>query len=542
MQKYQEHLLKSVRDQLDEWLDGATPVPREQVYRLVHSIKGTSATVGLNVLHEIAASLLDTLETDLRQEWDKSDLRGLFYEMAVSISAPLSSEDAADAAAPIYTAAEESADRPLVVVLDNDPALLMTLKDELEEQGWIVLATVDPKKAVTYMHEQYPDCFITDLHLPETDGFQVIETLLEKVRKQLIPTTVISDDTARETRLAVYRMGADDFMNKPLDLEELVIRIGRQLERKKWLDNVLFIDELTGAYNRKYMSDAYARLSSELGRSREAFSIAVLDLDFFKHVNDTYGHLVGDAVLAGFAGFIRSHKRVSDVLVRYGGEEFVLLLPGTGAEEAKLLLERMLGQFSRLRFDSHLGPFSVTFSGGVVQVFEGREPLEVWIKKADQALYQAKNNGRSRIELASEAALVNAKKKLKAAIVDDDAVIREMVAEYLTSRFEPELDVDLRTFRDGETFLDDNWHSGSDPVLVILDGIMPGIDGIDVLQQLRAAPLGERYMIIMLTGRKGEQNIVKALQLGADDYVTKPFSFRELEVRIERLVRRSVQG
>ncbi|TGU69876.1 response regulator, partial [Mesorhizobium sp. M00.F.Ca.ET.186.01.1.1] len=129
--------------------------------------------------------------------------------------------------------------QPLLLILDDDVTLLMYLKEYLEKQNWSVIATVYPHKALDYFHDLNPDCLILDLNIPETGGFQVMQTLSEKIKKQYVPTTIISIDCDRDTRMRAFRLGADDVMCKPLDLEELTVRLERQLGRKRWMDKIL---------------------------------------------------------------------------------------------------------------------------------------------------------------------------------------------------------------------------------------------------------------------------------------------------------------
>lgn len=540
MMKYRDALMATINIHLEAWFDQAEPVPQNEVYRFLHSLKGTSGTIGLSDLSSLSQLLMEQLESRPPKDWTTTELRGFLLELiTMSYEYHPGPELLLDDSLHEAEAKNRYENQPLVLILDDDVTLLMFLKEELEKRNWSVIATVHPHKALDYFHDMQPDCLIVDIYIPETDGFQVMKTLSEKIKKQYVPTTVISIDCERETRLTAFRMGADDVMCKPLDVEELAVRLERQLRRKQWIDRMLFVDELTGAFNRNSLTDTYERLLSDAQRTNARFSLAFMDIDHFKRVNDTYGHLIGDEVLTGFASFIQSQARKNDILIRYGGEEFVLLMPRTNMQAGKLVLERLLDGFCAFSFDAPSGPFSLSFSAGVVEVDDPQKPLPYWLEAADTALYAAKKQGRRRIEAAVHAAQEPAKVKLKVAIIDDDAMIRTMLGECVKNCFDSWSHAEIRAFRDGEAFFSDDWYKGPESYLVILDGIMPRMDGLEVLQKIRALPHSERYTVIMLTGRKEEQDIVRALQLGADDYMTKPFSTRELEARIRRLVKRS---
>jgi two-component system, cell cycle response regulator len=160
-------------------------------------------------------------------------------------------------------------------------------------------------------------------------------------------------------------------------------------------------DPLTGAYNRRHLLDAGAALLSMMRRRGEPLAVAIVDLDHFKQVNDQHGHDAGDRVLRAFAEVASHNTRAEDLVCRYGGEEFVLLLPGAHASQAAERLGLLLQTFSALRFDGAAGgSFSCSFSAGVVDSAAGGEPLQALLARADGALYDAKDAGRARVKVA----------------------------------------------------------------------------------------------------------------------------------------------
>ncbi|MFC4601114.1 diguanylate cyclase [Cohnella hongkongensis] len=539
MQKYQDALLSNIRRQLEIWFESDSAIPRVEAERFLHSVKGTSGTIGLTRLYGVSGELMERIQHASPEEfWEPEKLRTFMIEL-IAACYEIQQQEAVYPTS-FFDKQGETGDQPLVLILDDDAALLHFLKEELENSGYYVIATVNPALAIHYFHDRAPDCLILDLLIPEQDGFEVMDAIKEQIRKRYIPTTIISVDTARETRLRAFRMGADDFLNKPLDIEELLVRIQRQLARKKQLDDLLFIDELTGAYNRKYMEDAYRTLCLDAQRIHENFSLAILDLDHFKAVNDRYGHLVGDRVLAEFAAFMKTRIRATDIFLRYGGEEFVLLLPRTREEEARSLLARLGEEFARVDFVDGEGELRVTFSAGVIEIVEP-DPARcrVWLELADQALYLAKELGRNRIEAVNrETEAKPTSRKARIAIVDDDPIVRALLMEHLREVIGTGRGGEIRAYRSGEDFLADAWHREKASYIVILDGMLPGMDGLEVLRHLRSLPETDRYSAIMLTGRSGNHDIVNALKLGADDYVTKPFRLEDLQTRIVRLMQR----
>ncbi|MBO9604617.1 MAG: response regulator [Paenibacillaceae bacterium] len=534
MKRYQEALILAINKQAAEWFGDVSVVDSADLARFLHSVKGTAATVGLEEVAATSSELLDHAESSAKRQWNADELRPFLYSL-LKLCHSFDTDPVPPEELPTSSGAGKG---PLILILDDDPIFLMFLKESLEKQDWVVMTAVDPNKAIAYFHDYRPDCFVTDINMPQKNGLEVLSLLREKARQLLIPTIVISGYADKAHRIESYRTGADDYLVKPFDIDELIVRIESQLERKRSLEHLLLVDKLTGAFSRIYLDTAYERLNGHLQQTKESFAVAVLDLDHFKRVNDRYGHLAGDDVLKGFASFIKANVRMNDMLIRYGGEEFVLLLPQTGKAETKRLLEQLLARFGGRTFEAGGQSFQVTFSAGVVEADIPGLPFDHWFKLADHALYAAKEAGRNRVELADGQSDKPMTKKLNVAVIDDDKVVRDLLNDSLRAFLQDRFQLKIRTYDGGVSyFADDGWAS-REPQLILLDGLMDDMDGLEVLQRLRAMPQSDRFYIIMLTVRKSEWDIVRALEFGADDYLTKPFHMNELAARINRLLRR----
>ncbi|MCF6138273.1 GGDEF domain-containing response regulator [Pseudalkalibacillus berkeleyi] len=531
LDKYRQHFFNNVRNKLDEW-EKVSTISNFELYRFLHSIAGTSPMIGLEEIGAKARNLMDELNEDDERVWTIAEAKQWIYEIIVMC---YTNEE--ELFSTFVQLSIQREDKPVILLVDDDTSFLMYIKEQIEQIGWYVVAIANPQKAIMSFYDVRPDCVVIDIHMQETDGFKVLQFLKEKLKQQFIPTVMVSIDDKKENRMKSYELGADDFIKKPFDIDEFTARLGRQLHRKQQIDELLLVDELTQVYNRKYLKQEYDKLTNYLIRYNETFCLAVLDLDKFKNVNDKYGHLVGDLVLQQFSSFLNKEARLNDTIVRYGGEEFIILFPKTNVEDAYKVLDRLCKGFAEHSIE-HNGSFSCTFSGGVVEVTSGDRPLNEWIELADAALYEAKNSGRNHIKMAKPSVELAPSKVIKIAIVDDDPIIRTVLSDIVTKLPKPEhTQFDIQTFSDGSLFVQNEWHKKS-RCLVILDGVMPKMDGLEVLHELRSQLDSERYKVLMLTSRKSEMDIARALQLGADDYITKPFKLYELEARLSQIIKR----
>lgn len=264
--------------------------------------------------------------------------------------------------------------------------MLILLKDLLEDKGWMVITNADPVKATNQYFEMQPDCLILDIQLPAKDGFQILQEIHLHNEKYFIPKIMISIQNDKQSRIKAFKMGADDFIGKPIDIEEFIVKMERHLQRKKIFDHSVLIDELTQVYNRRFLEDTLPRYFNDYKRSGHHFSISIIDLDHFKRVNDQYGHSVGDLVLVEFAQYIKSNIRSSDLISRYGGEEFVIIFPDTSNDEAKHKLTELINDFSAKKFIQN----DHTFSAGVFTVDNENVTPKEALEEAD-TFYMKRN-------------------------------------------------------------------------------------------------------------------------------------------------------
>ncbi|HIJ82564.1 MAG TPA: diguanylate cyclase [Desulfuromonadales bacterium] len=253
------------------------------------------------------------------------------------------------------------------------------------------------------------DIILCDLEMPRIDGFKFLSMLKARPDLQDVPVIILTGMNDRELKIKGLEQGASDYVTKPFDPGELVARVKVHLKIKKLQDdlkrsNELLLelsntDHLTGLFNRRYMMDALEKEVQRSVRKGGNLSIIMLDIDHFKLVNDTYGHLQGDVVLQKVATQIQKELRSYDCAARYGGEEFVAILPDSSLNEAVFVADRIRLAVQGTKFSGELAAINLTVSLGVASFHkEHAATVDGFLKMADDSLYRAKSSGRNRVE------------------------------------------------------------------------------------------------------------------------------------------------
>ncbi|MCI0672690.1 MAG: response regulator [Myxococcaceae bacterium] len=288
-----------------------------------------------------------------------------------------------------------------ILLVDDDVEFLRSVAGLLSLEGYQVQELEEPARLLEALSAWRPDLVVLDVMLPGPSGFDLCRILRSMPEWEHLPILVASARLEDSVRVEAFRAGADDSLVKPIQQEELLARVRGRLERARLARERSERDALTGLpLRRAFLQQARARLA-EARRSSEPLSLCLLDVDRFKAINDTHGHLVGDCVLSRLGRLLEARFRQEDVRGRWGGEEFVVLLSGEKAPAASEILLRTKAQFSRLWFDSTGGRrFQATLSAGVASFPADGTTVEELLRVADERLYRAKANGRDRVEHA----------------------------------------------------------------------------------------------------------------------------------------------
>lgn len=253
------------------------------------------------------------------------------------------------------------------------------------------------------------DLVICDVDMPRMDGFKFLQLVESRPELLGVPIIMLTGMMDFDSKIKGLEQGATDYLTKPFDTGELVARVKVQLKIKSLQDelkkaNELLkrltnIDHLTNLFNRRYLAEILDGEFFRARRNNEYLSLIIVDIDYFKKVNDTFGHQNGDVVLATVATLAQRQLRAYDSAARYGGEEFVLLVPGTSLSGGVMVAERLRQAVLEHSFPSPMEDLTVTVSAGVATYPSPQiDSVDSLFRQADEALYRAKQNGRNRVE------------------------------------------------------------------------------------------------------------------------------------------------
>lgn len=295
--------------------------------------------------------------------------------------------------------------KPVVLLIDDSPSIHRLLAYKLKNEGLEFLAAFTGGEGLELALAHAPSLILLDLTLPDLHGLEVLRQLKDNPKSLAIPVIIISANDTSQDKVAAFEIGAMDFVCKPVDVPELRARMQsaiRFTRMMRTLEQRACIDALTELGNRARFDQIIKSELHEAERSKFPLSLAMCDIDRFKHLNDTFGHPAGDDVLRIFAGIITRSIRVYDEACRFGGEEFALIFPNTRIDEAVGICERIRKSLEAYAW-SRYPDIRCTVSFGVTDhgLNGVREPY-AWIEAADRALYAAKNAGRNAVVVFDE--------------------------------------------------------------------------------------------------------------------------------------------
>jgi len=310
--------------------------------------------------------------------------------------------------APARSAVADTGTAGRVLLVDDRPSSHQRLSPVLRREHTVDLET-NPAEALFRAADGDYDLLIVSLGLDNFDGLRLCSQVRSLERTRHVPILAIADADNNPRLLRGLEIGVNDYLLRPIDSNELLARARTQIRRRRYTDHLrdnvqnsiemAITDALTGLHNRRYMESHLATLAEQASSRGKPLALMMLDIDYFKSINDNYGHDAGDDVLREFAVRVRKSIRGIDLACRYGGEEFVIVMPETDLHVAGMVAERLRRSIAGEPFPVNKGArrIEVTISIGLSTLERKGEAVADVLKRADTALYRAKHDGRNRV-------------------------------------------------------------------------------------------------------------------------------------------------
>ncbi|WP_320824704.1 diguanylate cyclase [Reinekea sp.] len=290
-----------------------------------------------------------------------------------------------------------------VLVVDDSRAQARYAEKTLNSAGLFTRNVNDPFEVLDVIESFNPDAILMDMYMPLCMGPELAQVIRQQGKYDAIPILYLSAESDIEKQLDAVGQGGDDFLTKPVAQNVLIATVLNRCRRYRGLRAQMIRDGLTGLVDHHNTLEELAKLVSQNTETRLPLTFVMIDLDRFKQVNDNYGHGMGDRVIRALALYLKQRFRLSDVIGRYGGEEFAVILPDTDEATAAMLLDEVRSGFEQLTHRDGQVEIHVTFSAGLATLEPG-EDSSTLAQRADLALYRAKSNGRNQIAVASDLA------------------------------------------------------------------------------------------------------------------------------------------
>ena len=289
-----------------------------------------------------------------------------------------------------------------ILIVDDSSVQLSQTVNILERMKFKIVTATNGLEAYGILHNSNIkfSLVLTDFNMPKMDGMDLTLKIREEFDKDELSVIVLSASDTPSLSSQFISVGANDFLNKPYSEIELITRINSNLELLELFEKTRDMankDFMTGSYNRRYFFEAGQSIFAKAKRAQKDIAVAMFDIDKFKNINDTYGHDVGDVAIIEVANILNKHLRQSDLVARFGGEEFCVLLENITLDEIEVLFEEI-----RLVFEKNIikvNNLEISFTTSIGICYGMEDDLEAMIKKSDDGLYFCKNNGRNQIAI-----------------------------------------------------------------------------------------------------------------------------------------------
>ncbi|MFH2145009.1 MAG: diguanylate cyclase [Candidatus Omnitrophota bacterium] len=281
-----------------------------------------------------------------------------------------------------------------ILLIDDEEDVLKVVGRRLEKAGYNIWTAASAKDGLAVLETKNPDLILLDISMPEVDGIEMCKRIKERPEMATVPIVFFTALDSVEDKVRGFKLKVNDYITKPINYQELLARIESILSINEHYIDISVRDKLTGLYNYNYFDKQFSHIFDIAKRYGRIFSLVIVDINNFKRINDEYGHLCGNFFLEKVAENLRTSFRKVDIIARYGGDEFTVILPETTYEQADKLIERIRKNIGILELDYEGKKVGTSLSFGFAAYSEKMEDKEVLFYAADQGMYRDKKKKR----------------------------------------------------------------------------------------------------------------------------------------------------
>lgn len=283
-----------------------------------------------------------------------------------------------------------------VLIIDDDPMVAEHQSIILQAAGMQTQVSTNPLAVMKLLTEFEPDLLLIDFHMPECSGIDLAKVIRQHDEYSSLPIVFLSSEQDQSRQFSAINLGADDFLSKHIDPSHLMTSLAARIKRARKIRSLMDRDSLSGLLNHSSIKHQLLNEVKRTNRNNTKFCYVMLDIDNFKLINDTYGHAAGDRVIRQLSHLLKQRLRATDIVGRYGGEEFAVIMPDTNINDASLVINEIRKTFSNLQQQENDAIYHCTFSAGIAEYPSYPDAAELH-NAADKMLYKSKQSGKNRI-------------------------------------------------------------------------------------------------------------------------------------------------
>lgn len=434
---------------------------------------------------------------------------------------------------------QEKKEKQVVFIYYDHEPIYKLLEDQLVDQGdFELVSTNQSEDAVAILGSLSIDSVVFINTAKSKQMYQLYEKTSGSHHYLHVPFFYIGE-CSHEEMGQIFANG-HEFISSPFNLETFYLKMKAKLDYCTRIKYDRQIDLVTQLYTERFLEKMFHLQVANLVRFKTSFTVIFLSLYNYYELKTKYGLTIADQIVATVSDYIKSQVRDSDLAFRMDAEdEIAVILPNGGQTEAGYFVRRVFEHIPPVTTTENGEPlqFFIELSASIVEINNADVTYEEMLEKGKEALQEAVFKGASTIETVNDFQEPNVE-KIKVTVIVEDQVIRSVLVNLLQRLTLEYFELDVQTFFDGEALLESSWHRSAHTHIVIMDDVLPKRNGLEMVHELRKMPNNEKYIVMMLSNRKTEEDVTYAFEMGVDDYITKPFNVKFVESRLKRYLKR----